>query len=129
MLLFNQGVNMMQNQKHFAGSWNRVYNSSKNHKLFIHKPSGRLSIADQSAELPHDTDCGVLWINTDSPMRISEYGGVSIKTTSEDDIYNGDTNNHHAVISMELACFLMTRYDFIIKVGEKYSLTVGEEYI
>lgn len=43
----------------------------KGHRVFREVGSGRLAIADNSGNVPSETDDGVLWLNTDRPLMLA----------------------------------------------------------
>lgn len=51
--------------------WQLVYgNPDKDHSYWVDRNSGRIAIKDESGELPHLTDDGVLWLDTHTPIVI-----------------------------------------------------------
>jgi len=55
--------------------WKLVFgNPDKDHSYWLDRNSGRISLKDESGDLPHLTDDGVLWLDTHRPIVIEEYG-------------------------------------------------------
>jgi hypothetical protein len=53
--------------------WKLIYgNRDKDHSFWLDEVSGRISIKDESGDLPHNTDDGVLWLETRDPITLEE---------------------------------------------------------
>ena len=70
-------------------NWKLVFgNPDTDHSYWLDRSSGGISIKDESGELPHQTDDGVLWLDTTKPLYAQKYDGttyVSIPLFSEEE--------------------------------------------
>ena len=61
--------------------WQLVFgNPDKDHSYWLDRNSGRISIKDESGDLPDQTDDGVLWLNTRRPILVEEHDGRAYGT-------------------------------------------------
>lgn len=81
------------------------------HKIFLDKISGRHSICDYSGRLPHQTDDGILWIDTTLPLINSE-GKWGVPLLNE-------KNDHSSTLATaEEAAWLIENLKMEVKIGE-----------
>lgn len=53
--------------------WEMVYNTKRGHKYFLDHITGKVSVCDESGNLPHLTDDGVLWLDQDRDITIQDH--------------------------------------------------------
>lgn len=55
--------------------WEFVAKLEKGGHRIFRAPDGRLAIADDSGDVPDETDDGILWLRTDAPLELCEPRG------------------------------------------------------
>jgi hypothetical protein len=87
--------------------WNLLF--SCGHKYFLDKNSKKYAVADGSGYFPNETDDGVLWLNTEKPLRLDLYNGsvfisVPLKDRDNKDCSTG-ASVHEAIRLVEFIKF------------------------